>query len=76
MAAYRIRPWLQPVVKWERLTETLGVPSSSSRVTWTTIGANLIAPGDRFRAQLNWIDRSERPVERKGEFIAQFQALF
>lgn len=76
MAAYRIRPWLQPVVKWERLTETLGVPSSSSRVTWTTIGVNLIAPDDRFRAQLNWIDRAERPVDRKGELVAQFQALF
>ena len=78
MAAYRILPWLQPVVKWERLNETLttATTSTSSRVTWTTIGVNLIAPGDRFRAQLNWIDRSERPVERKGELIAQFQALF
>ena len=78
MAAYRVRPWLQPVVKWERLNETLttATTSTSSRVTWTTIGVNLIAPADRFRAQLNWIDRAERPVARKGEFIAQFQAYF
>ena len=78
MAAYRVRPWLQPVAKWERLTETrtTATTSSTSRFTWTTIGVTLLAPDDRFRAQLNWLDRSERPVDGKGEFIAQFQALF
>jgi hypothetical protein len=78
LAAYRIRPWLQPVVKWERLDETLttATTSSSSRLTWTTFGVNLFAAEDRFRAQFNWIDRSDHPVDGKGEFIAQFQALF
>ena len=77
-AAYRIRPWIQPVVKWERLNETTSgtATSTSSRATWTTFGVNLYAPDDRFRAQFNWVNRDELPVERKGEFIAQFQALF
>ena len=78
LAAYRIRPWLQPVIKWERLNETLttATTSSTSRLTWTTFGVNLLAPDDRFRAQFNWIDRANRPIDGKGEFIAQFQALF
>ena len=78
MAAYRIRPWLQPVAKWERLSETLttATTSTSTRLSWTTVGVNLLAPDDRFRAQFNWIDRSDRPVGVRNEFIAQFQALF
>jgi hypothetical protein len=78
LVAVRALPWLQPIVKWERLAETLttATTSSSSRITLTTIGVNLLSPDDRFRAQLNWVDRAERPVDRKGEFIAQFQAAF
>jgi hypothetical protein len=78
LAAYRVLPWLQPVVKWERLDETLttATASSISRITLMTFGVNLIAPDDRFRAQLNWISRDERPVDRKGELVAQFQAMF
>jgi hypothetical protein len=78
LAAYRALPWLQPVVKWERLSETLTTTTttSSSRITLTTFGVNLIAPDDRFRAQLNWIARDEKPIDRKGELVAQFQALF
>jgi len=78
LAAYRVYPWLQPVVKWEQLHQTLttATTSANTRLTHTTVGVNFIAPQDRFRMQLNWIDRSERPVARKGEFVAQFQALF
>ena len=78
LAAYRIRPWIQPVVKWERLNETTtgATSSTTSRATWTTYGVTLFAPDDRFRAQFNWSDREERPVTRKGELIAQFQAMF
>ena len=78
LAAYRVLSWLQPVAKWERLTETLATATTTSRgrITLTTLGLNLIAPDDRFRAQVNWIARDEQPVDRKGEFIAQFQALF
>jgi hypothetical protein len=78
LAAYRILPWLQPLVKWEQIHETLITTASStySRATWTTVGVNLIAPGDRARMQVNWIDRSDRPVPRKSELVVQFQAIF
>ena len=77
-AALRVRPWLQPVVKWEQLHETLSTATTSAyaRATWTTFGVNLIAPEERFRAQFNWVDRSERPVSRKGELVVQLQAVF
>ena len=78
LAAYRIQPWLQPVVKWEQLHQTLtttGV-ATDSRFTHVTVGLNFLAPEDRFRLQLNWVDRSERPSPREGELIAQLQAIF
>ena len=78
LAGYRILPWLQPVVKWEQLHEHLVTPTIAAynRWTYTTVGVNLLAPGDRFRMQLNWIDRSERSISRKGELVAQVQAIF
>lgn len=78
LAAYRLLPWLQTLVKWEQLHETLSTATASTytRATWTTVGVNLIAPGERARMQVNWIDRSERPVARKGELIVQVQAMF
>ena len=78
LAGYRILPWLQPVVKWEQLHEHLITPAISAynRWTYTTVGVNLLAPEDRFRMQLNWIDRSERSISRKGELVAQVQAIF
>lgn len=82
LAAYRILPWLQPVVKWEQLHEELIAQTeteplvSASRSTLTTIGVNFIAPQDRARMQLNWIGRSDRPTRRKGELVAQIQAVF
>ena len=78
LAAYRVLPWLQPVVKWEQLHEHLITPmiGAYSRWTYTTVGVNLVAPGERFRMQLDWIDRSaNRPVP-KGELVAQLQAIF
>lgn len=79
LAAYRILPWFQPVVKWERLEEPVTIGETTflrARSTWITVGLNLIAPDDRFRTQINWIDRSDRPVDRKGELVVQLQALF
>ena len=78
LAAYKVLPWLQPLVKWEQLHETLSTATTTAhaRATWTTIGVNLIATDERFRAQFNWVDRSERPVDRKGELVIQLQAMF
>jgi hypothetical protein len=78
LAAYRVLPWLQPLAKWEQLHETLSTATTSAytRATWTTIGVNFIATDERFRAQFNWVERSERPVDRKGELVVQLQAMF
>ena len=78
LLAYRLLPWLQPVVKWEQYHEELitATVGARSRATHTTYGVTFLAPQDRFRAQLNWIDRSEHPVGRKGELVAQFQAIY
>ena len=78
LAAYRVLPWLQTVVKWEQLhgRASLVEPGTDTRFTHTTYGLNFLAPQDRVRMQLNWIDRSERPASRKGELVAQFQAIF
>ncbi len=78
LAAYRILPWLQPVAKWEQMHETLSTATTTgyTRATWTTVGVNLIATDERFRAQFNWVDRSERPADRPGELVVQLQAMF
>ena len=78
LAAFRVLPWLQALAKWEQFHEDLITPTvgAGSRATHTTVGVNFLAPEDRFRMQLNWIDRSEHPVARKGELVAQFQAIF
>lgn len=78
LAAYKILPWLQPVVKWERVrektTDALGV--AERRLTWATYGINFLAPQERLRLQLDWIVKSERPVGGSDELVAQLQAIF
>lgn len=78
LAAYQILPWLQPVVKWERLRETttIGSGASERRLTWTTYGINLLAAGGRLRFQLDWIAKSERPIRASNELLGQLQAIF
>ncbi|HEX6966789.1 MAG TPA: porin [Gemmatimonadaceae bacterium] len=87
LAAYKVRAWLQPVVKWEQLHETTPVASSpgspvvppamlDARSTWTTVGVNIDAPLDRLRLQLDWIVKSAHPVDQPDELLAQFVAVF
>jgi len=78
LAAFKVLPWLQPAVRWERLHETLTTSSTARdlRLTWITYGVNLLAPQERLRLQLNWIAKSERPVNRSDELVAQLQAIF
>lgn len=78
LAAFKVLPWLQPAVKWERLHETLTTTSTVGefRLTWMTYGINLLAPRERLRLQLDWIAKSERPVKQSDEFVAQLQAIF
>jgi hypothetical protein len=83
LAAYRVRPWVQPLVKWEQLHDTQTLTNESgtfvgrAHTTLTTAGVNLLAPDDRFRAQLNWIHRSKHSLFGPGdEVLLQLQALF
>jgi hypothetical protein len=78
LAAYRVRTWLQPVVKWERVREKSGAESGPTerRLTWTTYGVNFSAPEDRVRLQLDWVTRSERPVPASDELVAQLLVIF
>jgi hypothetical protein len=78
LAAYRILPWLQPVVKWERLRETTTIASVATerRLTWTTYGINFSAAQERLRFQLDWIAKSDRPTRASDELVAQLQAVF
>ena len=73
LAAYGVRSWLQPVVKWERLTDQ----TVATRATWTTYGVNLLSPGESLRVQVNWIEKSERPVELDDdELIVQVIGIY
>ena len=78
LVAYTPLTWLQPVVKWERLRETSSTTPATpeSRLTWTTYGINFLAPQERLRLQLDWIDRAERPATAPGELVAQVLAVF
>lgn len=76
LAAYTVRPWLQSVVKWERLRETSSAPLTRTerRLTWVTYGANLMAPEGGLRFQLAWISKSEPGSD--GELVGQLQLVF
>ena len=79
LAAYQALPWLEPVVKWERLREdALAV----RRETAVTAGATAHAADDRVRLQVNWVARrtnagapSPSPA-RSRELIAQLIAIY
>jgi len=74
LAAYTILPWLQPVVKWEKLEVRGPITRTRRQLVY---GANLMSADDRVRLQLNWITRQERPVEGpNNELVAQFIANF
>lgn len=76
LVAYNVRPWLQSVVKWERLHETSTAPLTRTerRLTWVTYGANLMAPGGGLRFQLAWIAKSA--LSSDTELVGQLQLVF
>ncbi|GAC1517165.1 MAG: hypothetical protein NVS1B4_16350 [Gemmatimonadaceae bacterium] len=78
LAAYRVLPWLRPLVRWEQLREqvTTATAVRESSLTWMTWGVTLMGPQERIRAQLEWVTKSDQPVARRNEAIAQFQAIF
>ena len=78
LGAYRIRPWLQPVVKWEHLRDrrTTGVTTSTTSLTYTTVGINVLSRGETIRALVDGIYKSEPAVFSGTELEVQLIAIF
>ncbi len=80
LLAWRAIPWVEPVVKWERLRDerVTGTVRGERRITWTTLGFNVQTgePQERLRLQVNWIAKTERPVDARNELVAQLLLQF
>lgn len=78
LVSYRLRDWLQPVLKWERLTDerATGTSTSTNTLTYTTAGLNVLSRGERIRLLVNAIHKSEPPVFTGMELQAQLVAIF
>ncbi len=78
LAAYRIRPWLQPVLKWEHLRDRriTGAATSTSSLTYTTVGINFLSSGDGVRLLVDGIYKSEPAVFTGVELEVQLIAIF
>jgi hypothetical protein len=65
-------------VKWERLRDdrTTGAATIQSRLTYTTLGINLVSAGERIRLLVDGIFKSERPASTGNELVAQLVAIF
>jgi hypothetical protein len=76
LAAWRVLPWLEPELKWERFAEgTAG--STRSSESWLTPGATLRGFQDRVRFHANWIVKRTHPTARHAnELVAQLVAIF
>jgi len=78
LAAYRIRPWLQPVLRWEHLRDrrTTGATTSQSSLTYTTVGINVLSRGEGIRLLVDGIYKSEPAVFTGTELEVQLIAIF
>jgi hypothetical protein len=80
LTAWRALPWLEPVVKWERLREirSTATTRTDNRLTWTTYGITVRSPEERerLRLQVNWITKAERPTDATNELQAQLILQF
>ncbi len=77
LASYKLRPWLQPVLKWERLRDarTAGATTTTTSLTYTTAGVNLLSAGESIRLLVEAIHKSE-PGFTGTELEAQLLAIF
>ena len=78
LASYRIRPWFQPVLKWEHLRDqrTTGATISMNSLTYTTFGINLLSSGESIRLLVDGIYKSEASVFTGTELEVQLIAIF
>lgn len=83
LVAYKIRPWLEPVYKydryWDTRTTTGGptVTAASTHSTWNVFGVNLVSSPEWLRLQLDWERRNVEPAPgRTNVYVAQLIASF
>ncbi|MGE5802079.1 MAG: hypothetical protein ACM358_07460 [Gemmatimonadota bacterium] len=78
LASYKVRPWLQPAVKWEELhdSRTAGGTTTTSYARYTTVGINVLSRGERVRLLVDGIFKQEQPVSTGNELVAQLVAIF
>lgn len=78
LASYKLRPWLQPVLKWEHLRDvrSAGATRSTITLTYTTVGLNLLSRGESIRFLVDAIYKSEPGVFTGTELEAQLMAIF
>lgn len=78
LASYRIRPWIQPVFKWEHLRDrrSTGATTSTTTLTYTTVGINLLSRGESIRLLVDGIYKSEPGVFTGTELEVQLVAIF
>jgi hypothetical protein len=75
LGAYRVRPWLQVVLKQEDFRRSAITPDSRNRAT--TAGANVEFPGGKVRLLVNYVSRKiGEPGTRQGTVIGQAQVKF
>lgn len=76
LAASPLRPWLQPVLKYERFERTGIAPGTSQNEAWTG-AVNLFPWGRATRLTLEYVSRKiGDPGVRKGLALAQAQVIF
>jgi phosphate-selective porin len=76
LAAAPVRPWLEPVLKYEWFNRS-AVPLDAQKNRAWTAGANLFPWGKATRLTLEYISRSVgEPGIRKGQALAQAQVIF
>lgn len=74
LAAVKLRPWLQPVAQWQQYREE---GAATANATLSTVGVNLLSPGESLRLLVDWTHRVEQPTARaSNELVAQVMAVF
>ncbi|HET7585063.1 MAG TPA: porin [Gemmatimonadaceae bacterium] len=79
LALFKLRPWLQPVLKWEQVhtvsTPTLG-PRIDQQLTHTTFGINVVTLQEHVRTQIDYILKTRDPVSDADELQIQVIGIF
>jgi phosphate-selective porin len=76
LAASPVRPWLEPVLKYEWFNRS-GVPLDAQKNRAWTVGVNVFPWGKATRVTLEYVSRSVgEPGIRKSQALAQVQVIY